>query len=59
MRQCMCVNHKDECSIIAHRRVSCFYAKAQRPVLVGLPHEDKGKHDGGKVGLLRRSMFGT
>ena len=36
-----------------------FHAKAQRPVLVRLPHQDKGKHDGGKIGLLRMSMYGT
>ena len=50
------VNHKDEFSIM-HIDVSraSFHAKAQRPVLVMLPHEDKGKHDGGKSGLFRKS----
>ena len=36
-----------------------FHAKAQRPVLVKLPAEDcSGKHEG-KIGLLKKSMYGT
>ena len=51
---------KHEFSIM-HIDVSRAYihAEAQGPVLVRLPHEDIGKHDGGKIGRLRKSMHGT
>ena len=36
-----------------------FHAKAQRPMLVRLPEEDKSTKDEGKLGLLKKSMYGT
>ena len=36
-----------------------FYARAERPVYVDLPIEDKEKGDDGKCGRLRMSMYGT
>ena len=53
-------SQKEEFSIM-HIDVSRVYfqAKAQRPVLVRLPHEDKSRHDGGKIGLLKKSMYGS
>ena len=36
-----------------------FHAKAQRPVLMRLPVEDKMGTDAGKVGLMTNSMCGT
>ena len=36
-----------------------FHAKAQRPVLVRLPVEDRMGTDAGKVGLMKKSMYGT
>ena len=40
-----------------HIDVSRAYIDAEE--LVRLPHEDIGKHDGGKIGRLRKSMHGT
>ena len=36
-----------------------FHAKAQRPVLIRLPAEDRIGTDAGKVGLMKKSMYGT
>ena len=36
-----------------------FHAKAQRPVLIRLPVEDRMGTDAGKVGLMKKSMYGT
>ena len=36
-----------------------FHAKAQRLVLVKLPAEDCSGKDEGKIGLLKKSMYGT
>ena len=36
-----------------------FHAKAQRPVLIRLPVEDRMGTDARKVGLLKKSMYGT
>ena len=36
-----------------------FHAKAQRPVLVRLPVEDRVGADAGKIGLLKKRMCGT
>ena len=36
-----------------------FYAKAERPVYVKLPDEDRGAGDEGKCGRLKMSMYGT
>ena len=36
-----------------------FHAKAQTPVLVKLPAEDSSGEDKGKIGLLKKSMYGT
>ena len=36
-----------------------FHAKAQRPVLMRLPVEDRMDADAGKVGLMKKSMYGT
>ena len=33
-----------------------FHAKAQRPVLIRLPVEDRMGTDAGKVGLMKKSM---
>ena len=36
-----------------------FHAKAQTPVLIRLPVEDRMGVDAGKVGLMKKSMYGT
>ena len=36
-----------------------FHAKAQRPVLIRLPLEDRTGTDAGKVELMKKSMHGT
>ena len=36
-----------------------FHAKAQRPVLVKLPAENCSGKDVGKIGLLKKSMYGA
>ena len=36
-----------------------FHAKAQRPVLIRLPAEDRMGTDAGKIGLMKKSMYGT
>ena len=36
-----------------------FHAKAQRPVLIRLPVEDRMGADAGKVGLMKKNMYGT
>ena len=36
-----------------------FHAKAQTPVLIRLPVEDRMGTDAGKVGLMKKSMYGT
>ena len=53
-------NHKGNFSIM-HIDVSRAYfnAKAQRPVLIRLPVEDRMGTDTGKVGLMKESMYGT
>ena len=53
-------NHRGTFSI-THIDVSCayFHAKAQRPVLIRLPAEDRMGTDEGKVGLMKKSMYGT
>ena len=53
-------NNKDTFSIM-HIDVSraYFHAKAQRPVLIRLPLEDRMCTDAGKVGLMTKSMYGT
>ena len=53
-------NHKGTFSIM-HIDVSraYFHAKAQRPVLIRLPAEDRMGCDKGKVGLMKKSMYGT
>ena len=53
-------NHKGTFSIM-HIDVSraYFHAKAQRPVLIRLPAEDRMGNDEGKVGLMKKSMYGT
>ena len=53
-------NHKETFSIM-HIDVSraYFHAKAQRPVLIRLPVEDRMAADAGKVGLMKKSMYGT
>ena len=53
-------NHKETFSIM-HIDVSraYFHAKAQRPVLIRLPVEDRMGADAGKVGLMKKSMYGT
>ena len=53
-------NNKDTFSIM-HIDVSraYFHAKAQRPVLIRLPVEDRMGADAGKVGLMKKSMYGT
>ena len=53
-------NHKETFSIM-HIDVSraYFHAKAQRPVLIRLPVEDRIGTDAGKVGLMKKSMYGT
>ena len=53
-------SHKEKFSIV-HIDVSraYFHAKAQRPVLIRLPAEDRTGTDAGKVGLMKKSMYGT
>ena len=53
-------NNKNTFSIM-HIDVSraYFHAKAQRPVLIRLPVEDRIGADAGKVGLMKKSMYGT
>ena len=53
-------NNKETFSIV-HIDVSraYFHAKAQRPVLIRLPVEDRMGADAGKVGLMKKSMCGT
>ena len=53
-------NHKGTFSIM-HIDVSraYFHAKAQRPVLIRLPAEDRMGADRGKVGLMKKSMYGS
>ena len=53
-------NHKETFSI---RHIDAsrayFHAKAQRPVLIRLPAEDRMGTDAGKIGLMKKSMYGT
>ena len=53
-------NHKETFSIM-HIDVSraYFHAKAQRPVLIRLPVVDRMGTDAWKVGLMKKSMYGT
>ena len=53
-------NHKETFSFM-HIDVAraYFHAKAQRPVLIRLPVEDRMGTDVGKVGLMKKSMYGT
>ena len=53
-------NNKEMFSIM-HIDVSraYFQAKAQRPVLIRLPEEDRMGTDAGKIGLMKKSMYGT
>ena len=53
-------NHKETFSIM-HIDVSraYFHAKAQRPVLIRLPAEDRLGTDAGKIGLMKKRMYGT
>ena len=53
-------NHKETFSIM-HIDVSraYFHAKAQKLVLIRLPVENRMGADGGKIGLLQKSMYGT
>ena len=53
-------SHSPEFSLM-HVDVSraYFHAKAQRPVLVTLRAEDCSGKDKGKIGLLKKSMYGT
>ena len=53
-------NNKEMFSIM-HIDVSraYFHAKAQRPVLIRLPLENRTGTDAGKVGLMKKSMYGT
>ena len=46
---------------IMHMDVSraYFHAEAQRPVLIRLPLEDRMGTDTGKVGLMKKNMYGT
>ena len=36
-----------------------FHAKAQRPVLLRVPVEDRVGTDSGKIGLVKKSIYGT
>ena len=53
-------NHKETFSIM---RIDVsrayFHAKAQRPVLIRLPAEDRMGTDAGKIGLMKKSTYGT
>ena len=53
-------NHKETFSIM-HINVSrgYFHAKAQRLVLIRLPVEDRMGTDAGKIGLMKKNMYGT
>ena len=53
-------NNKETFSIM-HVDVSraYFHAKAQRPVLIRSQVEDRMGTDAGKVGLMKKSMYGT
>ena len=53
-------SHKETFSIM-HIDVSraYFHAKAQRPGLIRLPVEDRMGTDAGKVGLMKKSRYGT
>ena len=53
-------NHEETFSIM-HIDVSraYFHAKAQRPVLIRLPVKDRMGPDAGKVGWMKKSMYGT
>ena len=53
-------SHCPEFSLL-HEGVSCayFHAETQRSVLVKLPAEDCSGKDVGKIGLLKKSMYGT
>ena len=53
-------SHSPEFSLM-HVDVSrvYFHAKARRTVLVKLPAEDCSGNDRGKIGLLKKSMYGT
>ena len=53
-------SHSPEFSLM-HVDVSLvyFHAKAQTPVLVKLPAGDCSGEDKGKIGLLKKSMYGT
>ena len=53
----MTANHRGTFSIM-HIDVSraYFHAKAQRPVLIRLPAEDRMGNDEGKVGLKKKSI---
>ena len=52
-------NHKETISITSNVSRAYFHAKAQRPVLTRLPVEDRMCTDVGKVGLMKKSMYGT
>ena len=53
-------NHQETFSIM-HIDVSraYFHAKVQRPVLARFPAEDRMSTDAGKIGLMKKSMYGT
>ena len=53
-------SHSPEFSLL-HERVSCayFHAETHKSVLVKLPAEDCSGKDVGKIGLLKKSMYGT
>ena len=53
-------NHKETFSImhIDVSRANC-HAKVQRPVLIRFPAEDRMGADAGKIGLMKKSMYGT
>ena len=36
-----------------------FHSKAHWPVLVRLPADDRTRKDEGKIGLLKKNMYGT
>ena len=52
-------NREEMCSIMHIESRACFHAKAQRSVLIRLPVEDRMGSDAGKVGLLKKSIYGT
>ena len=52
-------NHKERFSIMpVDVSRAYFLAKAQRPVLIWLPVEDRMGTDAGKVGLMKKSLYG-